>query len=359
MKLVFVIGTRAELIKIFPLIKEASERGYDTRLISTGQHRLEELCESLNVKKPDVVLSKVTEKSSKFDKSVPKAFLWSVKQLFNLRNSLENDYDYVIYHGDTMSTSIAALGSSRLLKPFKKFETVHVEAGLRSGDIFEPFPEEFSRRFADWMSKINFAVTENSLENLKICGKIGKENVLVGNTVYDSVNTVLDEEKFNEGVYGVVTVHRHENIRNERRMERIVEILEGSDLELIFSMHDNTRNSLEEFGLLKRLEDNEKIEIRNLVSYPEFVNLMKDAKVLFTDGGSIQEESLALGIPCVVLRYETERKEGAETDLNYLSRFNVEETLEYVEKVVEEDFEPVKNEKSVSSRILDYLENRS
>ncbi|MDY6771488.1 MAG: UDP-N-acetylglucosamine 2-epimerase, partial [Candidatus Nanohaloarchaea archaeon] len=168
-------------------------------------------------------------------------------------------------------------------------------------------------------------------------------------------------EPYEKEGYGIVTVHRHENIKSRKRMEKIVKIIEKSPRELIFPLHDNTRDALEKYGLLHRIQESDTVTIHELIDYPDFINMLKNADILYTDGGSMQEESLMYHVPCVILRNRTERKEGLATGINYLSKFEVEETRKKAEELVKKEKKDYKNpygEPGVSKRIVDRLEEK-
>lgn len=361
MRIAVFVGTRAELIKLFPLIKRIEESRHERVLIQTGQHDITELCEKFNLSQPDKSLSSTPDDSSRFNGSVLEAIKWNISLIGDIRETiLEETPDYVLYHGDTMSTSLAAFGSSRVFFPWRKFKTVHIEAGLRSGSVREPFPEELSRIFSDAVSNVMFAVSEKAENNLKWHKVTGKSVYQVGNTIVDSAREAermgSHYEKEN---YGLVTIHRHENIQSKKRMKKIIRILEESPRDLVFPLHDNTKAAFREHGLMRRIEENENIEVVDLVDYPDFINMIKDADILYTDGGSIQEESLIYKVPCIILRNRTERKEGLETGLNYLSKFDVSSTVEKAEEMADKDFNDISNpygSQGVSEEILRKLE---
>lgn len=361
MKVVVILGTRAELIKIFPLIKRIQGSEHELVFVHTGQHEIQGLCNTFDIPAPDKVLSEVPEDSSKFKGSLSKAVRWNLSLIKDIRNVISSESpDYVVYHGDTMSTALAALGSSRFLFPFRNFRTVHIEAGLRSGSVREPFPEEISRIFSDAVSNILFAVSSLTEHNLRFHKLAGKSVYSLGNTVVDSAREAEKiGETYDRENYGIVTIHRHENIGSKDRMEKIISILEESPRDLIFPLHDNTRSALQEHGLLERIQENDEIQIMDLIDYPDFINMIKGADILYTDGGSIQEESLIYQIPCIVLRTRTERKEGIDKGINYLSAFNVQRTSEKAAELVEKDFDNFPNpygSPGVTKKIVEKLE---
>ncbi|MEJ2267905.1 MAG: UDP-N-acetylglucosamine 2-epimerase, partial [Nanoarchaeota archaeon] len=168
-KIAIVIGTKAELIKCMPVMLELQNRKKDYWFIHTGQHPLGKACEEFGVKKPDFILSEEPKISTKFWSKINlKTFLWCIKTMFTIRKIIQKlKPKYVIYHGDTMNTAMAAAGSSTILNPFKKWKNVHLEAGLRSGSLLEPFPEEISRQISDRFSDILLAVSYFAEDNLK------------------------------------------------------------------------------------------------------------------------------------------------------------------------------------------------
>lgn len=362
-----IIGTRAELIKTFPVMLELEKRDIEYTFIHTGQHDLGNLVRTFGVKEPDVVLTPPPKgKTTKFWGKVSKAVAWNLGIVPRIRNEIKKrqDLKFVLYHGDTMSTAAASIASSELLNPKKNFKNVHLEAGLRSGSIFEPFPEEISRRIADRFSDILFAVSDLSAQNLRREKQKG-EIIPVGNTIIDSAqyaSSLAKKMGINapSGEYALVTVHRHENIKSKERLKKIIEILKKVPIKIYFMRYDNTERQLEKFGLLDSLESTENLEITEIKSYVEFIQWLKNAKILFTDGGSVQEESLVFKVPCIILRKRTERQEGLKTGLNFLSEFDVERTVRKVEEYLSDkfiipEFRNPYGEGGVSRRIVEYL----
>jgi UDP-N-acetylglucosamine 2-epimerase len=339
----FILGTKAELIKCMPVMKELEKRKINYYFIHTGQHSIIDLVRDFEVKEPDIILYQPPRFSSRFMVKTHKAIFWGLNLIPKIRRLLNKiQPDYVLYHGDTLSTAAAAIGSSKLLNPFKEWKNAHLEAGLRSGSLTEPFPEEISRRIADRFSDILFAPSDLSVENLKK-EKLKGRIVKVGNTIVDSVliSLKLAKEKRlkkpKEKEYVVVNIHRHENIKSKERMRKIVEIIKGVTLPIYWPIHDNTKNQLEKFGFWRELQEG-KINFSPLINYIEFIWLMKNCTYLITDGGSIQEESLALKKPCILLREKTERQEGLKTGINFLTGLDVKYTRKIIEKLESEKF---------------------
>jgi len=364
-EIAIILGTRAELIKIFPLMIELKNKGKDYYFIHTGQHNLGNLCEKLGIKKPDVVLTEEPDKTSKFNVNQIKAILWNIGLIFKIKKELKKlkNLKYIIYHGDTMTTATASIASSRMLNPFKKYKNVHLEAGLRSFNNREPFPEEITRRVVGSFSDILFAVSRIAESNLKKKKRV----ILVGNTIIDSAKIALDIAKKNNvkplsrKKFVLVTVHRHENLKSKKRMEKIVEILSNLEIPTFFSMHDNTISRLKKFGLYEKLLENKNIKIISPMDYPTFIYQISKCALVICDGGSMQEESLIFKKPCILLRMNTERIEGLETNFQFLSKLDVEKTKEKIKEYLNpkfkiKSFENPYGKKGVSKKIVGILE---
>jgi UDP-N-acetylglucosamine 2-epimerase (non-hydrolysing) len=335
----FVIGTRAELIKTFPVMIELQKRKIPYYFIHTGQHSLGELCEEFGVKRPDVILSSEPTRGSKFNARQGKALFWNIKLLFRIRKELKKleGLKYVFYHGDTMTTATASIASSKLFNRFKQYKNVHLEAGLRSFDNFEPFPEEISRQIAGKFSDILLAVSRTAEGNLnKYQNK--KKIFLAGNTILDSVKYSLDLARkrnikpLSPDKFALISIHRHENIKNKERMKKIVEILSELKIKSFFALHDNTRRKLEEFDLMEKIRGNKNIEIISPMNYVSFIYQISKCTLIICDGGSLQEESLIFNKPCIILRNATERPEGLSSNFQFLSKLDVEKTKEKIKE---------------------------
>ena len=337
-KITFIIGTKAELIKCMPIMLELQKQDIPYFFIHTGQHNLGEACVEFKIKKPDYVLSKEPAKSTKFwSKINSNSISWCFSMIPKIKKLLkEIQPSYVIYHGDTMSSAVAAMASSNLFNSNKTWKNVHLEAGLRSGSLFEPFPEEISRRICDKFSDILFAVSDFTEETLR--NKYKKKDIInVGNTIIDSIyiiNEKIKEKQFPvPKEYALINIHRHENLRSKKRMQSIVNVIKEINLPIIWPLHDNTKLFLEKYGLMEELEELDFLYIFPLMSYSTFIFLMSKCKYLVTDGGSIQEESLVFKKPCILLRKLTERQEGLATGINFLINFDENYAKEVIEKI--------------------------
>lgn len=367
-KIAIIIGTKAELIKTFPIMLELQEQGRDYWFIHTGQHPIKMACEEFGVKKPDYILSKEPERNTKFWSKVNRSSLfWSLSMILKIKNLIKKiSPKYIIYHGDTMSTAVASIASSRFLNINKVWKNVHLEAGLRSGSLFEPFPEEISRQISDKFSDILLAVSDRTEKNLDNY-KRKKDVIKIGNTIIDSAHISYNKSKKMKYEkqripYALINIHRHENINNKERLERIVEIIKNIKIRAIWPLHDNTAYFLKKYGLMNDIKNKENIQITPLVDYFNFISLLSSPKCeyLLADGGSIQEESLVFKKPCIILRKKTERQEGLTTGINFLTNLNVNYAKEIINKIEGnklkfKKFENPYGNKGVSKKILKIL----
>lgn len=361
-RIAIVIGTKAELIKCLPVMLELQKKGLDYWFIHTGQHPLGDSSESFGVKRPDFILSKEPEISTKFFSKINNSsIVWCFSMLPKIKRTIKKlNPKYVIYHGDTMSTAVASMGSSRAFNPFgKKWKTVHLEAGLRSGSLMEPFPEEISRRISSIFSDVLFAVSDLTQKNLS---KYKNKKVLkVGNTVLDSSQLTYEKNKKKfkkEKVpYVLINIHRHEHLKSPKNLAKIIEIINSIKSVGIWPLHDNTKYYLEKYGLFEKIDKN-KIKIVSLKSYEEFIFLLANCKYLIADGGSIQEESLVFKKPCLILRNRTERQEGLTTGLNFMT-MDVKKGKEIVEKLEKgikiKSFKNPYGKRGVSKKVVEEL----
>lgn len=306
-KIMLVFGTRPEAIKMCPLVNELKTRKeIETIVCVTGQHRqmLDQVLQVFDVK-PDYDLSIMKERQTLFDVTI--AILERIKQALE-----EVKPDVVLVHGDTSTTFVTALACFYLQIPVG-----HVEAGLRTYDIFSPYPEEFNRQAVGIISEYNFAPTEAAKNNLLKEGKKEKSIYVTGNTAIDALKTtVRDGYKHSELEWVeddkliMVTAHRRENLGEPMRhmfraIRRIVE--EYADVKVIYPIHMNpmVRQIAEE-----ELGDCERVHIIEPLEVVDFHNFLAKSYMILTDSGGIQEEAPSLGKPVLVMRDTTERPEG-------------------------------------------------
>ena len=244
----------------------------------------------------------------------------------------------MLYHGDTASTMNAAIASSKLLNPFKKYKNIHLEAGLRSGNLFEPFPEEISRIIADHFSDILFAVSKRSKKNLQKYEK-KKQIIVTGNTIIDAAliaYKLAKKKKLKKLAkhYALVSVHRDENLKSKSRLTSIVEIITSVPIDVYWTLHDNTKKYLIKYRLWKKIKKSKNVHVVKHMCYIDFSYHLSNANLLLTDGGSIQEESLIFKKPCVILRKFTERQEGLATGINFLTKLDIDYSKNIILKIL-------------------------
>ncbi len=351
-----VLGTKAQLIKMAPVMKELTLRGISYNYISTGQHKetIDDILNNFQIKQPDIKLY-----SGKDITSILSMSVWSVrilvKSFINRKKIFNNDKKgIVLVHGDTLSTVIGALmGKSAGLK------VGHVESGLRSFNLFQPFPEEIFRKITFNISDVMFCPGKWAVDNLKKYSGIKIDTGL--NTLYDSLNHagpsigMIGDVNIPEVPFVIATIHRFENVRNAEILGKIVDLI-GSVSEkfkLIFILHKITEKKLKKFRLLDKLGSLSNIELRPRYDYFRFIKLLKSSEFVISDGGSNQEECSYLGKPVLLFRNVTERNEGLGTNA-VLSEFDPNVVADFMKNYESMTGNAVKTEKSPSAVITDY-----
>ena len=331
MKPAIVFGTRPEIIKLAPVIRALEARGISTLLIHTGQHYDYEMSrvflEELELDGIDYHL----EVGSGTQAEQTGTAMIKIEGVL-----MEERPDVVVVQGDTNTVLAGALASVKLGIP-----VAHVEAGLRSFD--RTMPEEINRILADHASEVLFPPTEEARKNLEREG-ISENVYVVGNTVVDAVlqnadvaerrSDVLKRFGLEPKEYLLITAHRAENTDRRENLEKLVEILESLPMRVVYPMHPRTRKRLEEFGLWGRVEAVENMTITKPLGYLDFLKLEKNAFAILTDSGGIQEEAIILNVPCLTLRYNTERPETVEAGGNVLVGLEKERVLGYLNKLL-------------------------
>ncbi len=360
-----ILGTKAELIKCMPVMLELQKQRKNYYFIHTGQHPLGGACEEFGVKKPDFILSKEPEISTKFWSKINKSsLLWFLVMILKIKRLIQKlNLRYITYHGDTMSTAAASIASSKLLNSEKSWKNVHLEAGLRSGSLLEPFPEEISRQICDSFSDILLVVSDLTERNL-MKYKNKKRIINTGNTIVDSAAISYKKAKIKHKKpkyrYALINIHRHENLKSKERMRRIMEILKKVKIKAIWPLHDNTAHFLRRYGFAGEINKMKNIETTPLTDYQHFLFLIANCEYLVTDGGSIQEESLVFKKPCIILRKKTERQEGFATGINFLTKLNANYAGKIIKEIESNNFKVKKfknpyGKRGVGKKIVEIL----
>lgn len=361
-KIMLVFGTRPEAIKMCPLVNELkSRKNIKTIVCVTGQHR-QMLDQVLNVfgVNPDYDLSIMKDKQTLFDVTI--SILEGIKTVID-----EVKPDIVLVHGDTSTTFATALACFYMQIPVG-----HVEAGLRTYNIYSPYPEEFNRQAVGIVSQYNFVPTELSKQNLLNEGKKLETIYVTGNTAIDALKTTIREDYIHpdlEWAEGsrliMITAHRRENLGEPmknmfRAIKRVMD--EHCDVKAIYPIHMNpvVREIADSI-----LGDDERIRIIEPLEVIDFHNFLSRSYLILTDSGGIQEEAPSLGKPVLVMRDTTERPEGIAAGTLKLVGTN-EETI-YIEfkKLLEDNKEYAKMSEASNpygdgfacQRIADILEN--
>lgn len=306
-KVMLVFGTRPEAIKMCPLVNELKTRdNVQTIVCVTGQHRqmLDQVLEAFQVI-PDYDLSIMKDKQTLFD--ITTNILNRIKSVLD-----EVKPDVVLVHGDTSTTFVTALACFYLQIPVG-----HVEAGLRTYNIYSPYPEEFNRQAVSIISQYNFAPTELSKQNLLREGKKPESIYVTGNTAIDALRTTVKKDYNHPELDWVgdsrlimITAHRRENLGEPMRhmfraIRRVMD--EHPDVKAIYPIHMNpiVRETANEI-----LGDDDRIHIIEPLEVLDFHNFLSRSYLILTDSGGIQEEAPSLGKPVLVMRDTTERPEG-------------------------------------------------
>lgn len=360
-KVMVVFGTRPEAIKMCPLVKELKTREkINTVVCVTGQHRemLDQVLTAFDVV-PDYDLSIMKTKQTLFD--VTTNILDKMKAVLE-----EVKPDVVLVHGDTSTTFVTALTCFYLQIPVG-----HVEAGLRTYNIYSPYPEEFNRQAVGIVSSYNFAPTEMSKENLVKEGKSLETIHVTGNTAIDALKTTVRDDYNHKHLDWasdsrliMITAHRRENLgepmRNMfRAIKRIID--EKQDIKAIYPIHMNpvVREAAQEI-----LGDTDRIKIIEPLEVLDFHNFLSRSDLILTDSGGIQEEAPSLGKPVLVMRDTTERPEGIAAGTLKLVGTNEEVIYKTFKQLLEDQNEYDKMSKAsnpygdgfASKRIADILE---
>ncbi len=305
-----LLGTKAELIKVAPVLAELDHRRMAYRLVETGQHGayLPGLREQLGVREPDVRLGSPSDVDG-----IWQAVRWMTGlagRLVGRRSLLERVFGGVggvcLVHGDTPSTLMATLMARRA-----GLAVAHLESGLRSGSFLAPFPEELIRVFVMRRADVVFAPDDAAVVNLASMGVRGRVVHTSGNTGREALASVVADVKPGSGPV-VASLHRVENLHRSGRLRAFLGLLSrlaADGHEVLFVMHPPTRRVLARHGGRAAVEASG-VAISDLLPFAEFASHLAAAPFVVTDGGSIQEECTLLGVPCLLWRDRTERPDG-------------------------------------------------
>lgn len=335
-KVMSVFGTRPEAIKMAPLIKSLEKDSrFESIVCVTAQHRemLDSVLEIFDIE-PQYDLDIMAHGQTIVD--ISNKVLSGIDKVIK-----EVKPDIVLVHGDTSTTFNGALAAF-----YNKVTIGHVEAGLRSYDLYSPFPEEANRKLTGVITNLHFSPTDTNKENLLREGVSEEKIYVTGNTVIDALLSVIDDKyKFEQDVLNkidfknkkivLLTTHRRENWG--KPMENIFEAMiklvqEDNSVEVIFPMHKNP--SIRELAHKYFDSHKERIHLIESLEYVEFTNLMNKVYLIMTDSGGIQEEAPALGKPVMVLRTETERPEAVKAGTVKLAGIDKDEIVNIANELI-------------------------
>lgn len=359
----FVIGTRAQLFKMVPIMQECNKRKLAWRWIYTAQHKetIQETLDTFSIKQPDcTVVGWNTEA-----KTMGKIWIWFTKIMLSLlrgRTILDGHTgrnNIVLTHGDTLTTWWGAL-----LGKLYGCKVMHVESGLRSFNLFKPFPEEINRLITFRLSNYYACPGVWALSNIRKYKGV-KINTLE-NTQLDTIRFGLEnyekaDIKIPKSKYAVCSIHRYENVYDEDRFSKIIDLIVriSKEYTICWVQHPVTESRLSRFENLKeRLVQNENILLYPRLEYLPFIKLIKGSDFVITDGGGNQEELYHMGIPTLIFRNETERKEGIGKTA-VVSRFDIKLIEDFMNNLskYKKPATLSKQSKSPSGIIVDLLES--
>ena len=317
-KVLNIVGARPNFMKIAPIVREMKRRSDDFQplIVHTGQHYDEAMSDSffvdLGIPKPDFHLEIGSHSHAVQTAKIMIAFEPIV---------LQENPDWVLVVGDVNSTIACAIVGAKL-----NVKIAHVEAGLRSGD--RQMPEEINRILTDSISDLLLTTSADADENLKHEGVATDKIKFVGNVMIDSLFYNLEKAKqlkvrenlnLNDKNYAVLTLHRPSNVDEKEVFSGLLDALIkiGEEIPIIFPAHPRTKANIVKFGFAEKVADSN-IKLIEPLGYLDFMNLYSGAKIVLTDSGGLQEETTALGIPCLTLRENTERPITIEMGTNHL-----------------------------------------
>jgi len=364
MKIAFVLSTRPEIIKLSPLINlMKKEKKVKIYILNTNQHFSKEMSKIF------FDFFKITAKTYNLRISQKNQYEFISKSIERVSKFIKlKTPDYVIVQGDTNTSLAGCLSASlvnRNIVDGKKIKIVHIESGLRSFD--DSMPEEINRKIIDRLSNILFIPTKFDYENLKKenC-LVDKKFYIVGNTISDVIKKYLPKSKeskilnklnIKKKSFFLITMHRPEsvdNIINLKKLNLILNsILSQYDYNIVFPIHPRTQEMFKKFNI----NLNKKVKIINPLEYLDFIKLIKEAKILLTDSGGLQEESAIIGTPCITVRTTTERQISVIRKVNKVIGYDKNKLLKAINFFMKNEISPIKDfgNGQVSKKILKIL----
>lgn len=299
MKIVFVLGTKAQFIKSKYVLANLIDHGFKILIIDTGQHyeiTKEELKRSLK----DFEYIKISNNTNNISK-VSEMLFWFIKIIFKKEKNLNLNAEYCIIHGDTISTLIGLIWAKK-----NKLKIVHLEAGLRSFNFFKPFPEEIIRVIVSKYSDVLCVDNAKAEQNINKYIKTKKIIKISRNTIYDSVAFLLSNNSIIKNNVLSITIHRTENIYSKKKLFKLVDLITEISSRFDFDeinwyCHDITKTALKR-NKLENILQNNNVFLKDLLPHDEFICELFKSRFVITDGGSIAEECSILSISTIIWR---------------------------------------------------------
>tara|TARA_B110000014_G_scaffold264397_1_gene265637 strand:- start:11810 stop:12904 length:1095 start_codon:yes stop_codon:yes gene_type:complete len=358
---ILVAGARPNFMKIAPINQEMRKRGIGQLLVHTGQHYDNNMSQvffdDLGIPEPDIHMGVGSESHAKQTAAIMVEFE---------KICIEHRPSLVVVVGDVNSTLACAIVASKM-----HIATAHVEAGLRSGDM--AMPEEVNRLVTDAISDILLTPSRDADQNLLKEGRKEDDIYFVGNIMIDSLfetlgsvgkTSILSDLDLETGEFGVLTMHRPSNVDDRQKLLGILGALREicKSVRLVFPVHPRTSNKIVEFRLMSEFEDIDNLTMIEPVGYLDFIALVSESKIVITDSGGIQEETTALGIPCITMRENTERPITVSQGTNRIVGTNpssiISEVKSSLNKSSEKPTIPEYWDGKTAKRIVDVFETR-
>lgn len=307
---------------------EADERKVPWQLLSTGQSPVNLFKQYEDFKLPSERILHASRGIADLSTS-GQALRWFIKAWFqNPKKFIPDDANVIVVHGDTLSTLVGARWGRKLNLP-----VVHVEAGLRSGKLFSPFPEEIVRRLVSKRASMHMAPDDLAAENLHKMGYHEGVFSTGGNTLSDAVRIILQKNPLIEspGPYVVANLHRYENLNSGSRWHFMLEVLArvSRRRKIFFVMHPQTQHKLSRDPVIREKLRAAGVVLEPRMPFTQFIRLVAQADYVLSDGGSNQEECYYLGVPCLILRDTTERAEGLHSTC-LLTKFDMDLVTDFI-----------------------------
>jgi UDP-N-acetylglucosamine 2-epimerase len=354
-----VIGTKAQFIKMAPVIKRLDAENLRYTLIDLGQHSeiSFRLRNEFEIRTPDIILGlRNINRIAQGLKWMGELFLKGINKRWLRENVFKSGRGVCLIHGDTASTLLALYLANRA-----GLKVAHIEAGLRSWHLWEPFPEEMIRVVSMYFSDILFAPSRWAYGNL-IKMKLDKKAILLSaNTSLESTLWSLNKRVELKDIperFALITAHRMENIFNKSRLKFIVNVIKKAAdiLAVVFIYHHPTLSQLRRYGFMSELEKILNLYIRGITSHAQFIHLINKSEFVITDGGSVQEECYYLNKPCLLLRNYTERMEGVGENI-IVSKFSSQVCEKFIKNYNSYRRKTELPQCSPSAEIIEYLKD--